>query len=79
MRKILLVAGLLLGGAMLTGTPAKAELGCLCGKLGAQAACMATVLDCNFKMGGVCLSPCDYSPAKMMKHHHHHKKMKKKT
>ena len=34
MRKILILAGLLLGAALFTGTPAKADLGCTCIKLG---------------------------------------------
>jgi hypothetical protein len=73
MRKIVILAGLLLGAALLTGTPAKAAIGCLCGKLGAPAVCTATVMDCNFKNGGVCISPCIMEEPKMTK-----KKMGKK-
>ena len=70
MRKILIGAGLVLGAAMFFGSePAKADIGCLCGKLGAQAVCTQLVTDCNFKMGRVCVAPCDYSPAKMGKRH----------
>ena len=50
MRKILIVAGLLMGGTLLTGTPAKADLGCLCVKLGAPSMCTATVIACNFQV-----------------------------
>jgi hypothetical protein len=65
MRKIFIFAGLLMGAALLTGTPAKAAIGCLCGKLGAPAVCTATVTDCNFKNGGVCISPCIMEEPKM--------------
>jgi hypothetical protein len=65
MRKLLIGAGLMLGAAMFFSTePAKADIGCLCGKLGAQATCTQLVTDCNFKVGGLCIAPCDYSPAK---------------
>jgi hypothetical protein len=75
MRKILIVAGLLMGGALLAGTPAKAEVGCLCGKIGAPAVCLATVTACNLKYGGVCFAPCTYEPGIMGKRHRKHKKM----
>jgi hypothetical protein len=78
MRKIIVLAGLLMGGAMLTGTPAKADIGCQCVKLGAPSICTATVTDCNFKMGGVCVAPCVTEAPKAMRHHHHHKHMAKK-
>jgi len=80
MRKTILVAGLLFGAAILPGTPAKAEamLGCECVRLGAPAMCTATVLECNFQYGGVCVAPCTYEPPKAAKKHHHGKKKKKK-
>ena len=74
MRKIVILAGLLMGAALLTGTPAKADIGCLCGKLGAAAVCTATITDCNFKNGGVCMAPCAYETPKVRKHK---RKMKK--
>lgn len=58
MRKIVILAGLLLGAAMLTGaTPANAAIGCMCAKFGAPLVCTATINDC-FKMGGACIAPC---------------------
>ncbi len=78
MRKIVMVAGLLMGAALLTGTPAKADLGCQCVKLGGPAACMATVLDCNLNMGGVCVAPCAYEAPKMGKKHKMSMRKKKK-
>ena len=78
MRKIVILAGLLLGAALFTGTPAKAELGCTCVKLGAPAACMSGVAECTFKGGGVCVLPCDYQPPKMAKRHMGKKHMAKK-
>lgn len=63
MRKILIVAGLLLGAALLTGTPSKAELGCTCLKLGQPLACTAGLGACVLKGGGACVLPCDYTPA----------------
>lgn len=74
MRKILVLAGLLLGAALLTNSPAKAELGCTCVKLAAPAACVSGVGECTFKGGGVCILPCDYQPPKMTKRHGHKKK-----
>jgi hypothetical protein len=68
MRNIVIGAGLLLGAALLTGTPAKAAYtGCACVKLGAPTTCTATVIDCNTKVGGVCLSVCAYEPPKAAK------------
>jgi hypothetical protein len=75
MRKILIVAGLLMGAALLTGSPAKSDIGCECIKLGAAPVCTATVLDCNLKVGGVCIAPCAYTPPKMAKKHKSKKKM----
>jgi hypothetical protein len=75
MRKIVIGAGLLIAAALLTGSPAKADIGCECVKMGAPAMCTATVTDCNFKYGGVCVAPCAYEPMKMGKRHHRkHKK-----
>jgi len=76
MRKFLLLAGLLLGAALLSGAPARAEamLGCSCVKLGAAPVCTATVLDCNFQVGGVCVAPCAYEPPKKVAKHKGKKK-----
>jgi len=75
MRKIVILAGLLMGAAMLSGSPANAAVGCLCGKIGAPGVCMATVTDCNFRYGGVCIAPCAYDEPKMRRpHRRHHKK-----
>jgi hypothetical protein len=67
MRKIIIVAGLLAGAAIVTGTPAKAAVGCQCVKLGAPSICVAGVNEC-LKYGGLCLAPCDYKPRIMMRH-----------
>ena len=65
MRKIVIGAALLLGAALFTtSTPAQAAVGCLCGKIGAPAVCVATITDCNFKNGGVCVLACDYTAPK---------------
>ena len=78
MRKLVLMAGLLLGAACLPGTPAQAEamVGCSCVKLGAAPVCAATVLECNFQVGGVCVAPCTYEPPKKMAKHKRGKKKK---
>jgi hypothetical protein len=78
MRKLILVAGLLCGAALLSGSSAKAEamLGCECISLGQPAMCTATVLECTAH-AGLCLAPCSYEPPKAVKHHRHHKKKKK--
>jgi hypothetical protein len=70
MRKIVIVAGLLLGAAMFSGTSANAAyMGCLCAKIGAPAVCTPTVISCNTVTGGVCISPCTYEePKKPMRH-----------
>jgi len=69
MRKIIIVlAGLLFGAALLTGTSAKADIGCGCVKLGSNPMCTATIDECMSKVGGLCLAPCDYQPPKMKKH-----------
>jgi hypothetical protein len=81
MRKFALLAGLLLAATLVPGTPAKAAtlLGCECVKLGAPAVCTATVTDCNFKVGGICVAPCTYqSPKAAKKHYRRHVAKKKK-
>jgi hypothetical protein len=67
MRKIVILAGLLVSAALLTGSPAKAEVGCQCVKVGAPSICVAGVSEC-YKYGGICLAPCDYKPRMMRKH-----------
>ena len=74
MRKIVILAGLLLGAALFTGTPAKAELGCTCIKLGLPATCTSGIGACTFKGGGACVLPCDYQPPKMGRKHARKKK-----
>ena len=76
MRKIVILAGLLMGTALLPSTPANAAIGCLCGKIGSPAVCTATVTDCNFKTGGLCIAPCAYDEPKVRKHHRHRKHKK---
>src|SRR5271169_6202324 len=81
MRKFVILAGLLAGAALSSGTPVKAWVGCECVKLGAAPVCVPGVLECA-GIGGVCLAPCDYvAPKPTVKHcrHHHAKKMKMKT
>jgi len=76
MRKIVILAGLLMSAALFTGTSANAELGCVCVKLGQPAMCSAGIGACTLKGGGACVLPCDYKePVVKM----HRKKMKKKT
>jgi len=73
MRKLAILAGLLLAAALIPGAPAKADIGCQCLKAGAPSACVATMLECNATLGGICIAPCAYTPAppkKMMKRHH---------
>jgi hypothetical protein len=78
MRKLVILVGLLLAAALLPAAPAKAEalLGCECVRLGAPAMCTATVLECNFQYGGVCIAPCTYEPPKKAAKRHGHKKKK---
>jgi hypothetical protein len=64
MRKFMLGAALLFGAALFTGTPAKAELGCSCVKLGSPIMCTSGVTACTMKGGGVCVLPCDYTEPK---------------
>jgi hypothetical protein len=74
MRKILIVAALLAGGALLTGSPAEAWVGCSCVKLGTAPVCSAGPVQCAAQ-GGVCLLPCDYqAPMKKATKHHAKKK-----
>ena len=61
MRKFVIAAALLLAGGLLSGSPAKAELGCLCATYNKAAVCTDNVLSCNAKMSGVCVAPCDYT------------------
>jgi hypothetical protein len=79
MRKLVVMAGLLLGAAFLPGTPAQAQamVGCQCVRLGGPALCTATVLECNINNGGVCVAPCTYEAPKAAKKHHGKKKKKK--
>lgn len=76
MRKMLIVAGLALGAALLTGVPAWADVGCGCVKLGSNPMCVASVSECMSKVGGLCLTPCDYHPPKKMAMKHKSKKKK---
>jgi hypothetical protein len=69
MRKLAMLAGLLLAAALVPGVPARAAVGCQCVKFGAPSVCMPTVLECNAKMGGICVAPCAYSAQKMDKRH----------
>ena len=70
MRKILVLAGLIVAAALVSGTPAHAYLSCGCIKLGAPFTCTATVGECLTKVGGLCLAPCDYTPPKMSMRKH---------
>ena len=74
MRKFILGAGLILGAAMIFGSvPAKADLGCLCVKLGQNAACVSGIASC-IAGPGACVLPCDYTPSKKMMRHGKKKK-----
>ena len=68
------VAITLLGAALFTGTPAKAELGCTCVKLGSPVMCTSGIGACTLKGGGACVLPCDYTAPKVKKHGHKKKK-----
>jgi hypothetical protein len=74
MRNILVIAGLTVAAALVTGTPARAELGCGCFKLGVYS-CTATIGECMSKVGGLCALPCDYVAPKKMARKKHKKKM----
>jgi hypothetical protein len=76
MRKFVILAAALMGAELFTGTPAKAELGCTCVKLGAPAACVSGLAECTFKNGGLCVLPCAYQAPKMSKRHMGKKKKK---
>lgn len=66
MRKlIVLSAAVVLGAWAMSGTAAKAELGCVCMNVG-KAACVSGLTAC-FPSTGVCVLPCDYTPAKKVK------------
>jgi hypothetical protein len=81
MRKILIVAGLLLGAALFTGTsstPAQAWVGCVCAKIGAPAVCVEGPGTCTLKNGGACVLPCDYKEPVVKKGKKHKKHKKKK-
>jgi hypothetical protein len=74
MRKLAIVAGLLLAGALFGGSQAKAEVGCLCATAFKAPVCTNTISACNIKMGGACVAPCDYQAPKMTKVKRHKKK-----
>lgn len=78
MRKFVITAALLLAGGLLSGSPAKAEVGCLCATWNKAAVCTDNVLTCNAKMSGVCVAPCDYTAPKMSKMSKKMSKKKKK-
>lgn len=78
MRKFVIAAALLLAGGLLSGSPAKAEVGCLCATWNKAAVCTDNVLTCNAKMSGVCVAPCDYTAPKMSKMSKKMSKKKKK-
>lgn len=78
MRKVLLVTGLLVGGAFITGGPASAATGCACATLTAAPVCVASIKQCLSGMHGLCVSPCDYQPPKMVKKKAHKAKKAKK-
>jgi hypothetical protein len=66
MRKlIVLSAAFVLGGFLMSGSAAKAELGCLCTNFG-KAACVSGISAC-WPSSGVCTLPCDYTPVKKTK------------
>ena len=78
MRKFVIAAALLLAGGLLSGSPAKAEVGCLCATWNKAPVCTDNVLTCNAKMSGVCVAPCDYTAPKMSKMSKKMSKKKKK-
>lgn len=67
MRKLVFAAGLLLAGALLAGSPAKAEVGCLCATATKAPICTDTLQTCNTKLLGACVAFCDYQAPKMSK------------
>jgi hypothetical protein len=66
MRKFLILAGLLAGVVMFSGTPAQAWVGCVCAKFGAPGVCMKGPTECA-ATSGACLLPCDYQQPKKAK------------
>ncbi len=78
MRKVLLITGLLVGGALFTGAPALAATGCACATLTKAPVCVASVDQCVAGMHGLCVAPCDYKAPKMTKKMHKSKKKMKK-
>jgi hypothetical protein len=64
MRKTIVLLGGLLVAVAFSGTAAKAELGCVCAKLGQNLSCTSGVSMCTGKMGGACVLPCDYQAPK---------------
>jgi hypothetical protein len=78
MRPIYLLAGLVAGGLFFASTPARADLGCACVKLGNAPVCMQNVDSC-MKSGGVCLMVCDYQGEKKAMAPKAKKKKKKKA
>ena len=77
MRKFVIAAALLLAGGLLSGSPAQAEVGCLCATAFKAPVCTDTILTCNTKMAGACVAPCDYTAPKMSKMKAKGKKKKK--
>jgi hypothetical protein len=78
MRKLILAAALVLGGAaFVSTTPAKAEFGCMCGKVDKAPVCVHTPQQC-MSMGGLCVTPC-LLPEKVTKQHKHKHHMHKAT
>lgn len=77
MRKIVVLAGLLLGAVLLTGSPANAAIGCMCAKFGAPLTCTATINDC-FQSGGACIAPCILEEPQAVKAGKKHKAKKAK-
>lgn len=77
MRKLILAAALVLGGAaFVSTTPAKAEFGCMCGKFDKAPVCVHTPQQC-MSMGGLCVTPCLLPEHKVTKHHKHKHHMHK--
>lgn len=67
MRKVLLVTGLLMAGALIGGSPVSAATGCACATLTAAPVCVASIEKCVSGMYGLCVAPCDYKLPKMSK------------
>jgi hypothetical protein len=73
MRKFFILASLLSGVVMFSGSPARSDVGCGCVRFGAPAVCTATIMECNAKIGGLCLAPCNYQAPKRARHSKKHK------